>query len=189
MVHELWGPVTEDADQAMRKWTKVKVSGVGREQSCKGGHRWETLEGGAVEADRWAQGCCHAYTWHLWPDGFYLHKTLASFACCTELLFFLGSVGTKWPTVRSQGLYRHLGQPLRPDLLWSLLLLEPQTLKIATLQANVPNVTANLSSDVPLTFEKAEEQMGYVVPGWEAVLEFQAEDENFHFWFNGLKMI
>lgn len=53
----------------------------------------------------------------------------------------------------------------------------------------MPNVTANLSSDGPLTFEKAEEQMGYVVPGGEAVLEFQAEDENFHFWFNGLKMI
>lgn len=67
--------------------------------------------------------------------------------------------------------------------------MEPQTLKIATLQANVPNVTANLSDDGPLTFEQAEEQMGYVVPGGEAVLEFQAEDENFHFWFSGLKMI
>lgn len=83
----------------------------------------------------------------------------------------------------------HLGQALRPDLLWSLLLLEPQTLKIATLQAKAPNVTANLCSDGPLTSEKAEEQMGYVVPGGGAVLEFQTEDENFHFWFNGLKMI
>lgn len=67
--------------------------------------------------------------------------------------------------------------------------MEPQTLKAATLQASAPNVTANLSSDGPLTFEKAEEQLGYVVPGGEAVLEFQTEDENFHFWFNGLKMI
>lgn len=31
---------------------KVEVSGVGREQSCKVGHRRETLEGGVVEADR-----------------------------------------------------------------------------------------------------------------------------------------
>lgn len=48
---------------------------------------------------------------------------------------------------------------------------------------------SNLSSDGPLTFRKAEEQLSWVTPGGGAVLEFQTEDENFHFWLNSLKKI
>lgn len=78
---------------------------------------------------------------------------------------------------------------LRRALPQPLLLLEIQTFKIATSAASAPSATPNLSSDGPLTFEKAEEHIGWVLPGGEAVLEFQTEDEKFHIWLNGLEKI